>query len=67
MSTGEGLSAASERNPPVVKMNLEVQVIPASDVDRAQAFLRAAGLEARRRHIAPLDRLRIIRFTLGGV
>ncbi len=30
------------------KMNLEIHIIPVSDVDRAKAFLRPTGLEARR-------------------
>ena len=36
-------------NSPPIDMKLEVVVIPVSDVERAKAVLRRAGLEARRR------------------
>jgi catechol 2,3-dioxygenase-like lactoylglutathione lyase family enzyme len=48
-----------------VKMNLEVQVIPVSDVDRAKAFYQRLGWRLDD-DVAPFDGLRIVQFTPPG-
>jgi catechol 2,3-dioxygenase-like lactoylglutathione lyase family enzyme len=48
-----------------VKMNLEVQVIPVSDVDRAKAFYERLGWRLDD-DVAPFDGLRIVQFTPPG-
>jgi len=49
----------------LVKMNLEVQVIPVSDVDRAKAFYERLGWRLDD-DVAPFDGLRIVQFTPPG-
>jgi catechol 2,3-dioxygenase-like lactoylglutathione lyase family enzyme len=49
----------------VVKMNLEVQVIPVSDVDRAKGFYAQLGWRLDD-DVAPFDALRIVQFTPPG-
>jgi catechol 2,3-dioxygenase-like lactoylglutathione lyase family enzyme len=46
-------------------MNLEVQIIPVSDVDRAKGFYEQLGWRLDD-DIAPLDGLRIVQFTPLG-
>src|ERR1700745_4472861 len=49
----------------VVKMNLEIDIIPVSDVDRAKAFDDRLGWRLDD-DIAPMDGLRIVQFTPPG-
>ena len=46
-------------------MNLEVQIIPVSDVDRSKAFYQRLGWRLDD-DVAPLDGLRIVQFTPPG-
>jgi catechol 2,3-dioxygenase-like lactoylglutathione lyase family enzyme len=46
-------------------MNLEVQIIPVSDVDRAKAFYEQLGWRLDE-DVAPMDALRIVQFTPPG-
>ncbi len=48
-----------------VTMNLEVQIIPVSDVDRAKGFYEQLGWRLDD-DVAPLDGLRIVQFTPPG-
>jgi catechol 2,3-dioxygenase-like lactoylglutathione lyase family enzyme len=48
-----------------VKMNLEVQVIPVSDVDRSKEFYERLGWRLDD-DVAPFDGLRIVQFTPPG-
>jgi catechol 2,3-dioxygenase-like lactoylglutathione lyase family enzyme len=48
-----------------MKMNLEVQIIPVSDVDRAKGFYEQLGWRLDD-DVAPLDGLRIVQFTPPG-
>jgi catechol 2,3-dioxygenase-like lactoylglutathione lyase family enzyme len=48
-----------------VSMNLEVQIIPVSDVDRAKQFYQRLGWRFDD-DVAPLDGLRIVQFTPPG-
>jgi catechol 2,3-dioxygenase-like lactoylglutathione lyase family enzyme len=48
-----------------VTMNLEVQIIPVSDVDRAKEFYAQLGWRLDD-DVAPLDGLRIVQFTPPG-
>jgi catechol 2,3-dioxygenase-like lactoylglutathione lyase family enzyme len=48
-----------------VEMNLEVQIIPVSDVDRAKTFYQHLGWRLDD-DAAPLDALRIVQFTPPG-
>jgi catechol 2,3-dioxygenase-like lactoylglutathione lyase family enzyme/quinol monooxygenase YgiN len=48
-----------------VKMNLEVRVIPVSDVDRAKEFYQRLGWRLDE-DVAPMDGLRIVQFTPPG-
>ncbi len=50
---------------PRVEMNLEVQIIPVSDVDRAKAFYDQLGWRLDD-DVAPMEGLRIIQFTPPG-
>ena len=61
MSTTEVPDAAVAK----VDMNLEVQVIPVSDVDRAKQFYQRLGWRLDD-DVAPLDALRIVQFTPQG-
>jgi catechol 2,3-dioxygenase-like lactoylglutathione lyase family enzyme len=49
----------------VVKMNLEVQVIPVSDVDRSKGFYERLGWRLDD-DVAPFDALRVVQFTPPG-
>jgi catechol 2,3-dioxygenase-like lactoylglutathione lyase family enzyme len=49
----------------VVKMNLEVQVIPVSDIDRAKGFYEKLGWRLDD-DVAPFDALRVVQFTPPG-
>jgi catechol 2,3-dioxygenase-like lactoylglutathione lyase family enzyme len=48
-----------------VRMNLEIQVIPVSDVDRAKQFYERLGWRFDD-DVAPLDGLRVVQFTPPG-
>jgi len=48
-----------------VAMNLEVQIIPVSDVDRSKEFYERLGWRLDD-DVAPLDGLRIVQFTPPG-
>jgi catechol 2,3-dioxygenase-like lactoylglutathione lyase family enzyme len=48
-----------------VEMNLEVQIIPVSDVDRAKGFYEQLGWRLDD-DVAPFDALRIVQFTPPG-
>jgi catechol 2,3-dioxygenase-like lactoylglutathione lyase family enzyme len=48
-----------------VEMNLEIQVIPVSDPDRAKQFYQRLGWRLDD-DVAPLDGLRIVQFTPPG-
>jgi predicted enzyme related to lactoylglutathione lyase len=65
MSATEVHTADRDASAAGVVMNLEVQIIPVSDVDRAKAFYEALGwrLDA---DDAPLEGLRIVQFTPPG-
>lgn len=47
------------------RMNLEIQIIPVSDVDRARAFYEQLGWRFDD-DVAPMDGLRIVQFTPRG-
>src|SRR6266550_1517873 len=49
----------------VLKMNLEVHIVPVSDVDRAKAFYDQLGWRLDD-DVAPMEGLRIIQFTPPG-
>jgi catechol 2,3-dioxygenase-like lactoylglutathione lyase family enzyme len=49
----------------IVKMNIEVRVIPVSDVDRAKQFYQRLGWRLDE-DVAPMDGLRIVQFTPPG-
>src|SRR5689334_609498 len=49
----------------VVKMNLEIDIIPVSNVDRAKAFYDRLGWRLDD-DVAPMDGLRIVQFTPPG-
>lgn len=57
--------SASESGDRRVKMNLENQIFPVSDVDRAKAFYEQLGWRLDD-DVAPLDGLRIVQFTPPG-
>ena len=65
MSATEAHDMSSEKVAGSVTTNLEVQIIPVSDVDRAKQFYERLGwrLDA---DDAPLDGLRIVQFTPPG-
>jgi catechol 2,3-dioxygenase-like lactoylglutathione lyase family enzyme len=48
-----------------VKMNLEIDIVPVSDVDRAKAFYDRLGWRLDD-DVAPMDGLRIVQFTPPG-
>jgi catechol 2,3-dioxygenase-like lactoylglutathione lyase family enzyme len=48
-----------------VRMNLEIQIIPVSDVDRAKSFYEQLGWRFDD-DVAPFDGLRIVQFTPPG-
>ena len=49
----------------VLKMNLEVHIVPVSDVDRAKAFYDQLGWRLDD-DVAPMEGLRIVQFTPPG-
>ena len=65
MSATEAHDMSSETVAGSVTTNLEVQIIPVSDVDRSKQFYQRLGwrLDA---DDAPLDGLRIVQFTPPG-
>jgi catechol 2,3-dioxygenase-like lactoylglutathione lyase family enzyme len=65
MSATELHAASGDASAVDVQMNLEVQIIPVSDVDRSKEFYERLGwrLDA---DDAPLDGLRIVQFTPPG-
>jgi catechol 2,3-dioxygenase-like lactoylglutathione lyase family enzyme len=65
MSATEAHDTSSETAVGGLTMNLEVQIIPVSDVDRSREFYERLGwrLDA---DVAPLDGLRIVQFTPPG-
>jgi catechol 2,3-dioxygenase-like lactoylglutathione lyase family enzyme len=65
MSATEAHSTSSEAGTASVTMDLEVQIIPVSDVDRSKEFYERLGwrLDA---DDAPLEGLRIVQFTPPG-
>jgi catechol 2,3-dioxygenase-like lactoylglutathione lyase family enzyme len=62
-----GMSATEAHTPSTgkVDMNLEVQIIPVSDVDRSKQFYQRLGWRLDD-DVAPLDGLRIVQFTPPG-
>jgi catechol 2,3-dioxygenase-like lactoylglutathione lyase family enzyme len=65
MSATEVHSTTSGTSVRTVNMNLEVQIIPVSDVDRSKAFYERLGWRLDD-DAAPLDGLRIVQFTPPG-
>jgi catechol 2,3-dioxygenase-like lactoylglutathione lyase family enzyme len=65
MSVTEESSAAAETGARGVQMNLEVQVIPVSDADRAKTFYERLGWRLDD-DVAPMEALRIVQFTPPG-
>ncbi len=65
MSATEVHSTTSETSVGSLKMNLEIQIIPVSDVDRAKRFYERVGWRLDD-DAAPLDGLRIVQFTPPG-
>ncbi len=65
MSATEVDRATSETSARRVNMNLEVQIIPVSDVDRSKAFYQRLGWRLDD-DAAPLEGLRIVQFTPPG-
>src|SRR6185436_20936774 len=65
MSVTKVHSVASETSVRRINMNLEIQVIPVSDVDRSKRFYEQLGWRLDD-DAAPLDGLRIVQFTPPG-
>ena len=65
MSATDLRSVTSETSVGRVTMNLEVQIIPVSDVERSKAFYQRLGWRLDD-DAAPLDGLRIVQFTPPG-
>lgn len=65
MSQTEVSGATDETSARGVSMNLEIQVIPVSDVDRAKSFYERLGWRLDD-DVAPFDGLRIVQFTPPG-
>jgi catechol 2,3-dioxygenase-like lactoylglutathione lyase family enzyme len=65
MSTTEAQSTAPGQRVGQVDMNLEIQVIPVSDVDRAKQFYERLGWRFDD-DAAPLKGLRVVQFTPPG-
>jgi catechol 2,3-dioxygenase-like lactoylglutathione lyase family enzyme len=65
MTANEARSATGETDFAGVTMNLEIQVIPVSDVDRSKAFYEQLGWRLDD-DVAPLEGLRIVQFTPPG-
>jgi predicted enzyme related to lactoylglutathione lyase len=65
MSATEAHTASGDASAAKVEMNLEVQIIPVSDVDRAKEFYERLGWRFDADD-APLAGLRIVQFTPPG-
>jgi catechol 2,3-dioxygenase-like lactoylglutathione lyase family enzyme len=65
MSATEDPTTTRDASVAEVDMRLEVQVIPVSDVDRAEAFYERLGWRLDD-DVAPMDGLRIVQFTSPG-
>jgi catechol 2,3-dioxygenase-like lactoylglutathione lyase family enzyme len=65
MSTNEPHTASRDASAVTIHMNLEVQIVPVSDVDRAKGFYERLGWRLDD-DVAPLDGLRIVQFTPPG-
>src|SRR5882762_5121357 len=65
MSATEAGSTASRASIRGITMNLEIQIIPVSDIDRAKEFYEQLGWRLDD-DVAPLDGLRIVQFTPPG-
>jgi catechol 2,3-dioxygenase-like lactoylglutathione lyase family enzyme len=65
MSTTEAQTASPDRTVGKVHMNLEVHVIPVSDVDRSKQFYERLGWRLDD-DASPLEGLRIVQFTPPG-
>jgi len=65
MSTTEAHTASRNASVGTVEMNLEVHVIPVSDVDRAKQFYERLGWRLDD-DVAPLEGLRNVQFTPPG-
>jgi catechol 2,3-dioxygenase-like lactoylglutathione lyase family enzyme len=65
MSAGQAPSVTTETSIRRVKMNLEIQIIPVSDVDRSKGFYGRLGWRLDD-DVAPFDGLRIVQFTPPG-
>ena len=65
MSTTEAQTAGPDARVGKVDMNLEIHVIPVSDVDRSKQFYESLGWRLDD-DAAPLDGLRIVQFTPPG-
>ncbi|HEY1778532.1 MAG TPA: VOC family protein [Solirubrobacteraceae bacterium] len=65
MSATEAGSASREAGATVQDMQLEVDIIPVSDVDRAKQFYERLGWRLDD-DVAPLEGLRIVQFTPPG-
>jgi catechol 2,3-dioxygenase-like lactoylglutathione lyase family enzyme len=65
MSTSEAPTVTGGPSGPRVSMNLEVMIIPVSDVDRSKRFYDQLGWRLDD-DVAPFDGLRIVQFTPPG-
>jgi len=65
MSTAEVHNTSRDAAAGNVAMDLEVQIIPVSDVDRSKQFYQRLGWRLDS-DVAPLDGLRIVQFTPPG-
>src|SRR3954454_11689083 len=65
MSTTEAQTTSPDSRVGKVDMNLEVHIIPVSDVDRSKQFYERLGWTLDD-DVAPLDGLRIVQFTPPG-
>jgi catechol 2,3-dioxygenase-like lactoylglutathione lyase family enzyme len=65
MSVTETPNASNEANVGKVDMQLEIDIIPVSDIDRAKQFYERLGWRLDD-DVAPLDGLRIVQFTPPG-
>jgi catechol 2,3-dioxygenase-like lactoylglutathione lyase family enzyme len=65
MSAAEAPNASREADVGKVDMQLEIDIIPVSDVDRSKQFYERLGWR-RDDDVAPLDGLRIVQFTPPG-
>jgi predicted enzyme related to lactoylglutathione lyase len=65
MSASDAGTTGRDASVGQVDLKLEVQIIPASDVDRAKAFYERLGWRLDD-DVAPMDGLRIVQFTPPG-